>query len=405
MTTMTAPAARAAAPAPAPPAPATAPATAPAASASFDAFAHAQALLDGLAGPAGSDELPPAGGVRLHEPSEDATRTAREALLAGVWSALARPGALATNFRLVESGRQVDRSRWMRSRVGDGEILHTALVPGYLHSAVERGATLVISHLEALDERIMLLCEAFEYQLRARAWVNCYITAGANSAFDVHSDDHDALILQLLGTKHWEVDNRVGARARDLAPGSLDRVLTPGMCLSVPRDTAHRVSGTGELTVHLTVGFEPFADVREELATAQALLATATPAQAPTTAAHSQPSPPSPDYLAGRLALRPDRRAGASFRSALTGEIGAGTRIRWASRFPPYLTTGDEHLTVTTMGRRIRLDRRLERTVALLARGGALTFDRLAAESDLSVSELRALLAFGARHDFLICEG
>ncbi|GHG43050.1 JmjC domain-containing protein [Streptomyces zaomyceticus] len=375
--------------------------TVPTAPAPFDAFAHAQALLTGL----GADELPPAGGVRLHEPAEGADAVC-EALLAGVWSALARPGALATNFRLVESGRQVDRSRWMRSRVGDGEILHTALVPGYLHSAVERGATLVISHLEALDERIMLLCEAFEYQLRARAWVNCYITAGANSAFDVHSDDHDALILQLLGTKHWEVDSRVGARARGLAPGSLDRVLTPGMCLSVPRDTAHRVSGTGELTVHLTVGYEPFADVREEISAARALVATTT-GTTPTPRAHSdRPDRPDQlDYLAGRLALRPDRRPGASLRSALTGEIGATTRIRWASRFPPYVTTGDEHLTVTTMGRRIRLDRRLERTVALLARGGALTLDQLAADSDLPDAELRALLAFGARHDFLICEG
>ncbi|MFD7964747.1 JmjC domain-containing protein [Streptomyces zaomyceticus] len=372
--------------------------TVPPAPAPFDAFAHAQALLTGL----GADELPPAGGVRLHEPAEGADAVC-EALLAGVWSALARPGALATNFRLVESGRQVDRSRWMRSRVGDGEILHTALVPGYLHSAVERGATLVISHLEALDERIMLLCEAFEYQLRARAWVNCYITAGANSAFDVHSDDHDALILQLLGTKHWEVDSRVGARARGLAPGSLDRVLTPGMCLSVPRDTAHRVSGTGELTVHLTIGYEPFADVREEISAARALVATTT-GTTPTPRADSD-RPDQLDYLAGRLALRPDRRPGASLRSALTGEIGATTRIRWASRFPPYVTTGDEHLTVTTMGRRIRLDRRLERTVALLARGGALTLDQLAADSDLPDAELRALLAFGARHDFLICEG
>ncbi|MFG2841458.1 JmjC domain-containing protein [Streptomyces zaomyceticus] len=377
-------------------------ATAPTAPAPFDAFAHAQALLTGL----GTDELPPAGGVRLHEPAEG-THAACEALLAGVWSALARPGALATNFRLVESGRQIDRSRWMRSRVGDGEILHTTLVPGYLHRAVERGATLVISHLEALDERIMLLCEAFEYQLRARAWVNCYITAGANSAFDVHSDDHDALILQLLGTKHWEVDSRVGARARDLAPGSLDRVLTPGTCLSVPRDTAHRVSGTGELTVHLTIGYEPFADVREEIDAARALVATTT-GTTPTTppAGSGEPARPAPlDYLASRLALRPDRRPGASLRSALTGEIGATTRIRWASRFPPYVTTGDEHLTVTTMGRRIRLDRRLERTVALLARGGALTLDQLAADSDLPDAELRALLAFGARHDFLICEG
>ncbi|MYV67227.1 hypothetical protein GT043_15065 [Streptomyces sp. SID2131] len=364
----------------------------------FDAFAHAQALLTGLTG-SGADEPPPAGGVRLHEPA-GGTDAACEALLAGVWSALARPGALATNFRLVESGRQVDRSRWMRSRVGDGEILHTALVPSYLHSAVQRGATLVISHLEALDERIMLLCEAFEYQLRARAWVNCYITAGANSAFDVHSDDHDALVLQLLGAKHWEVDSRVGARARDLAHGSLDRVLTPGMCLSVPRDTAHRVSGTGELTVHLTIGYEPFADVLEEIDAARALVASTT---------GTDPAPRSgadrPDYLAGRLALRPDRRPGASLRSALTGEIGATTRIRWASRFPPHVTTGDGHLTVTTMGRRIRLDRRLERAVALLARGGALTVDQLAAGSDLPEAELRALLAFGARHDFLICEG
>jgi hypothetical protein len=359
----------------------------------FDAFAHAQSLLDGLDSLDGlGDQQPPAGRVHLYEPGKAADAAAREALLAGVWSALARPGALATNFRLVESGRQIDRSRWLRSRVGDGEVLHTALVPAYLHSAVERGATLVVSHLEALDERVMLLCEALEYLLHARAWVNCYITAGDNSAFDVHSDDHDALVLQLHGRKHWQVDSRVGARSRDLADDSLDRVLTPGMCLSVPRDTAHRVSGTGDLTVHLTVGYEPFADVLEE-----------------TRAAHELAGRPAPDpgheWLAARLAQRPDRRAGASLPSALTGEVQPTTRIRWASRFPPYITTDEDHLTVTTMGRRIRLDTRLGHTVGLLARGGALTFGELAVRSDLPTADVRALVAFGARNDFLICEG
>ncbi|MCX4801339.1 JmjC domain-containing protein [Streptomyces sp. NPDC058682] len=360
----------------------------------FDAFHHARTLLAGL-----GEQQPPAGGVRLHEPAGPGQdHTAQEALLAGVWSALARPGALATNFRLVESGRQIDRSRWMRSRVGDGEILHTALVPAYLHSAVERGATLVISHLEALDERVMLLCEALEYLLCARAWVNCYITAGDASAFDLHSDGHDALILQLLGRKRWQVDSRAGARSLDLADDSLDRVLTPGMCLSVPRDTAHRVCGTGELTVHLTVGYEPFAELCDEARAGREPVGHLAHAAARDRAHDTE-------WLAARLALRPDRRAGASLRSALTGNVGPATRIRWASRFPPYITTDGEHLTVTTMGRRIRLDRRLERTIALLSRGGALTFDTLVDAADLPAADLRALVAFGARNDFLICEG
>ncbi|MER6517685.1 JmjC domain-containing protein [Streptomyces sp. NPDC060334] len=337
---------------------------------SFDALRYADTLLAGL-----GDQRPPSGGVRLHAPSDPGQdQSAHEALLVGVWSALARPGALATNFRLVESGRHVDRSRWMRSRVGDGEILHTTLVPAYLHSAVERGATLVISHLEALDDRVMLLCEALEYLLYARAWVNCYITAGESSAFDLHSDGHDTLILQLLGRKRWQVDSRTGARSPDLADDSLDRVLTPGMCLSVPRHTAHRVCGTGELTIHLTVGYEPLAELCEESG-------------------------------ASRLALRPDRRVGASLRSALTGEVGPTTRIRWASRWPPHITTDDGHVTVTTMGRRIRLDRRLERPVVILGSGGAFTFDTLLAAAGLPAADLRALVAFGARNDFLICEG
>ncbi|MFD0268847.1 JmjC domain-containing protein [Streptomyces sp. NPDC127106] len=365
----------------------------------FDAYAYAEHVLTALgdpADPAAPGSLPPASGVRLYEPAAGTAGPGpaggTEALLAGVWSALARPGALATNFRLVESGRQVDRSRWMRSRVGDGEVLHTALVPAYLHRAVERGATLVISHLEALDEHVMLLCEALEYQLHARAWVNCYITAGDASAFDVHSDDHDALILQLLGRKHWQVDTRVGARSRDLAPDSLDRILEPGTCLSVPRDTAHCVSGTGELTVHLTVGYEPYADLRDEARAAGELLGTPAPE-------------PDPAWLAARLAMRPDRRAGASLRNALTGEVGDSTRIRWASRFPPEIRTTDDGLVVTTMGRRIRLDRRLAATIALLSRGGALTWPELVDRSDLSAADLRTLVRFGARNDFLICEG
>ncbi|MFD0528999.1 hypothetical protein ACFQ1I_22015 [Kitasatospora arboriphila] len=168
-------------------------------------------------------------------------------------------------------------------------------------------------------------------------------------------------------------------------------MLEPGTCLSVPRGTAHRVTGTGELTVHLTVGYEPFADAAAE-ARRLCTAGTGLPAADRT-------------RLAGRLARRTERRHGVSLPGALTGELRDDARIRWASRFPPTVEHARDGLVITTMDRRFRLDGRLARTVGLLTAGAPLSWSQLCERSDLPAADVRSLVGFGIRHDFLICEG
>lgn len=144
----------------------------------------------------------------------------------------------------------------------------TGLVPrlrsGPFGEKLRAGATLVLDSVQETFDQVAELAVGLEHELRERIQVNLYAGWGKTHGFDVHWDDHDALIVQLSGRKRWRMYGvtRPSPLQRDveLPPRPEgepvdDFLLSDGDVLYLPRGQWHDVSAIGEESLHLTIGF------------------------------------------------------------------------------------------------------------------------------------------------------
>ena len=144
----------------------------------------------------------------------------------------------------------------------------TGLVPrlrsGQFADKLRAGATLVLDSVQEMLDPVGELAARLEHDLRERIQVNLYAGWGKTHGFEVHWDDHDALVVQISGRKRWRMHGvtRPAPLQRDveLPPRPEgepvdDFLLADGDVLYLPRGQWHDVSAIGEESLHLTIGF------------------------------------------------------------------------------------------------------------------------------------------------------
>lgn len=165
-------------------------------------------------------------------------------------------------FRVVKNGKKVDPSKYMdldtTLDTPEVRIRATGLV-----TQLAQGSTMVLNRLEELHHPIRHLAASLGRTLRSTAYVNSYAGWRTENGFDLHWDDHDVLVLQLEGRKHWKVwePTRPFPFKNDVMEGpepdgepTWDGVLQQGDVLYIPRGWWHVVFPLDEPTLHLTVG-------------------------------------------------------------------------------------------------------------------------------------------------------
>jgi hypothetical protein len=167
----------------------------------------------------------------------------------------------APRLRLFREGTQVPVSRYTREDAAAGR---DALMPDALYRELRDGASLVLDSIDRLHPPITAASDDLMRLVRELVQVNLYLVWGDRQGFDTHWDDHDTMIVQLAGSKHWTIYGQ-GRRYpmkvdndRDHRPPETPAwqgVLEPGDIIHVPRGWWHAVRGTGEMSMHLTFGF------------------------------------------------------------------------------------------------------------------------------------------------------
>lgn len=137
--------------------------------------------------------------------------------------------------------------------------------PAKLRKCLTAGATLVINNLHEMLPKVIDGAHELGRAVGERIQGNLYATWGKTHGFKPHWDDHDVLIVQIQGSKKWDIygpgkpwplDHTDDAdNTRPSAP-VWSGTLTPGDVLYLPRGWWHNVGGTGNATVHLTFGFQ-----------------------------------------------------------------------------------------------------------------------------------------------------
>lgn len=130
-----------------------------------------------------------------------------------------------------------------------------------LHDA---GATIILNHLHRRHAPLAHLCASLELEFSSGFQTNIYLTPAKAQGFKPHFDTHDVLVLQVAGSKRWQLyDTPIdlalkghGAHCKQDDPGPVTEEfeLRAGDTLYIPRGLVHDAVSTDETSLHITVG-------------------------------------------------------------------------------------------------------------------------------------------------------
>ncbi|WP_186457578.1 JmjC domain-containing protein [Nitrospirillum amazonense] len=162
-------------------------------------------------------------------------------------------------LRLVRSGQDLP----YETVVGRNKAGQMFLKTAALHEQIGQGLSLALNHLHHVSPRIAALVAAVERRYRVRGGANAYVSFQREGALGPHWDNHDVIILQISGEKHWRCH---GARAvhplvsrsyptvAEAGPVEWEDTLRPGDVLYIPRGDIHWATvAEGGHSVHLTL--------------------------------------------------------------------------------------------------------------------------------------------------------
>jgi len=155
---------------------------------------------------------------------------------------------------LFKFGRKIELGRYL-----DGYRVDTARL---VHE-LSNGCTLVLNSCEEVHRPRTDLGIDLGRLFHRNVTVNLYCGWRRDKGFDVHWDDHNAIVLQVAGRKRWKVWNptRQHPFSDDIVDTTLppkeepvwDGTLEPGGLLSIPRGWWHVACPMDEPCLHLTV--------------------------------------------------------------------------------------------------------------------------------------------------------
>ena len=136
------------------------------------------------------------------------------------------------------------------------------------------GCSVNQAHADCLSPWLAALCEDLERTF-PYVYANVYITPPNSRALNLHADDRDVFVLQVLGSKEWEVmkhvpieypypHEQVGKDDLEVPQKVLDQgfsiktTLNAGDVLYIPRGHCHQARCTDSLSFHVTIAIATF---------------------------------------------------------------------------------------------------------------------------------------------------
>ncbi len=162
------------------------------------------------------------------------------------------------DIRVVKDSIVAPADRWTTDGKIDAAKLDAFLAIGF---------SVVILHVEERVPALEAVCSEIKAKMLEGSFVGAVVTSGTGAgAFKIHYDPEDLVILQVEGTKRWQifgppVSNPVRRMPKQVAPDPtkpmFDEVLEPGDLLFVPGGNWHRCESGLSTSVHLGIFFLP----------------------------------------------------------------------------------------------------------------------------------------------------
>jgi ribosomal protein L16 Arg81 hydroxylase len=133
----------------------------------------------------------------------------------------------------------------------------------------QTGASLVINNLEDYQLPLASLVREIELSIGSRVSASAYITPANARAFQAHFDTHDVIIVQIEGSKRYELYEGASnlelplerqahsISSENLLEPSEEIILTAGDTLYIPRGLVHVANTSEQSSLHVSIGLHP----------------------------------------------------------------------------------------------------------------------------------------------------
>ena len=145
-------------------------------------------------------------------------------------------------FRLVRDGETLAPERSTQSVRLGGARLEDVADLARIAEAVHDGATVVLQGLQRTWPPLLDLCRSLERATSHPVQANAYLTPPGAAGLARHRDTHDVIVLQVTGSKVWEID------------GLGEVVMDPGDVCYLPMGTPHAAAAQEGPSLHVTLG-------------------------------------------------------------------------------------------------------------------------------------------------------
>lgn len=139
---------------------------------------------------------------------------------------------------------------------------------------LSRGSSLIVEALHLLDSEVGLVAAELERKCGTYVTACAFLAPATSQGLDHHHDTHDAFIVQVDGSKHWELYKPIVAQpligqdfegadaypdlqARLEGPPDSSFVMEPGDVLFLPRGWIHNPFSTDGYSLHLNFALHP----------------------------------------------------------------------------------------------------------------------------------------------------
>ncbi|MFF7637977.1 JmjC domain-containing protein [Kitasatospora sp. NPDC008050] len=195
--------------------------------------------------------------------------------LADVDAALASGLLRRPYLELVSSGKPLDQGDYTSARSVMGHDFGGYADTAKVLRQLDAGATLLMRNIEHWHPGAAALTDRLGAELDRRVEAFLFVTPPGRQGLAPHRDDADVFVLQLHGSKRWQVHaapedgHWEAAPEPDPGPVRLETTAQAGEVLYIPRGAPHSAVGhTAGLSFHLslTVRQPGTADLRTALA-------------------------------------------------------------------------------------------------------------------------------------------
>jgi ribosomal protein L16 Arg81 hydroxylase len=134
-----------------------------------------------------------------------------------------------------------------------------------LSKLLDQGVSLIFNRLDELVPALRVLCKNLTQDTLERVSAAAIMTSGRGGALKCHYDSEDLVILQIAGTKRWQVFSfpvvnpvpGIAGRSPPEGPPVFDQVLQPGDFLFLPAGHWHHCENGPHRSLHLCILFVP----------------------------------------------------------------------------------------------------------------------------------------------------